>query len=212
MKLVLVAALICLSCRQTVVVDVGGVRPNYEAAARSVVRLRVPCDGEVERWGSGTVISPYVVVTAAHMECDEGESTFEAVLFDGGVVHLVSGPKAGYGVDVMLLESLGGRFEHWAEIASADPVPLEHVYGITGDGVMDTRDYPEFFLKHGYVAKVLWNKIFVSVHCVPGNSGSGWFNDRGELVGVLSAGIWESGMENWCVGYRPASWLHLISP
>lgn len=196
------------------VVDPKNVEPDYSKVAKTVLRLRVFCDGEMSGWGSATAIGPFTAITAKHVQCDDPaqETTYEAVLVGGGVVPMGKGSEAEGEVDVLLLESLGGEFEKWAPIAMDDPQPWEHVYGLTGDGGMDNADWPAFYLKHGTVAKVTYQKVFVSVHCVPGNSGSGWFNDRGELVGVLSAGIWDMRRENWCEGWRPASWLNLISP
>ena len=188
--------------------------PAYAKAAKSALRLRLFCDGELEGYGSATAISPWIAVTAKHVQCDDKtqESSYEAVTIDGGVVHLIMGAEAEAGVDVMLLESLGGKFDHYAAIADEDPERWEHVFGVTGDGGLDHHGFPPFHLKHGWVGQIDWRKIYVDGHCCPGNSGSAFFNDRGEIVGVLSAGVWDPRRENWCEGYRPASWLRLVSP
>lgn len=211
---VVLASLLAIGCTQVHVVETPP-PVNYQKAARTALRLKLYCDGELEGYGSATAIGPFSAITAAHVQCDDPaqESTYEALLIGGGVVHMVKGEEAADDVDALLLWSEGGKFGEWAGIATEDPLWGEHVFGVTGDGGFDGEGgFPAFYLKHGWVAEVEWNKVSVSQHCVPGNSGSGWFNERGEIVGVLSAGVWAPGSENWCEGYRPVSWLSLIAP
>jgi hypothetical protein len=186
--------------------------PRMRAAA-SALRLRLFCDGELVKYGSATAISPYVAITAKHVQCDDPAqfSSYEALTTAGVVIEMTKLQDAEGDVDARTLVSTTDQFAFYAPIALTGPSAFETVFGVTGDGSFDDG-HPAFHWKAGTVSLVEPYKIYVSGHCVPGNSGSGWFNQRGELVGVLSAGVWDQRRENWCEGYRPSAWLALISP
>jgi V8-like Glu-specific endopeptidase len=80
----------------------------------------------------------------------------------------------------------GVRFLHWAHLG---PVPKQ------GDRLRwwgNPLGEPDMY-RQGYVSKVRDDAIFVDATVCHGDSGSGLFNDAGQLVGVLSAMTDESG-------------------
>lgn len=185
---------------------------GMQNAIASAVRLRIYCDGEMLGWGSGTFIDPWHVITARHVSCDENPvaSEYDVVNFWGETKHATYDAGAEDSDTDVLRLLVSEQNGAWAEIANYIPAYGQEVYMSTGDGTMDEVDFPAFHFKVGRVGPSDESKVRVNIHCVPGNSGGAWFDAQGHLLGVLSAGSWNSGRENWCEGYPPASWMDLI--
>jgi V8-like Glu-specific endopeptidase len=137
--------------------------------------LRIETDNSV---CSATAVGPYMLLTATHclgslLRTVEGHAV--------EVVKVQDDHK-----DHALVTVSGIRFRHWAHMG---PVPKQ------GDRIRwwgNPLGEPDVY-REGYVAKVRDDAIFVDATVCHGDSGSGLFNDAGQLVGVLSAMTDESG-------------------
>lgn len=144
--------------------------PPYPPTHEATVFLRVG-PGSC----SGTAVGPNVVLTATHCAANG------LWLIDGLPVQVLS--RKDDGNDHTLLR-VSRTFPKWAKVGKNPPQKAEvHWYG----NPFPLRD----MYRAGYVAG-RWNgMILIDAPCAGGDSGSGIFDARGRLVGVLS-GEWNN--------------------
>ena len=173
-------------------------------------RIVVDCDGDGEPngYGSMSAIGPRHFLTAGHMACPEEErDTAKYWALDKDLnrrdvlMEIVSGS-----VDVARVKLAPGFAlnQTWAKISRVEPELGEPVFQYTGGAML------QMFFKIGYVGKVTDKELWVSQHGVPGNSGSGVFNTRGELIAVLWGGDWNPSREFYFLATRPAQFENLL--
>ncbi|WP_202844778.1 trypsin-like peptidase domain-containing protein [Luteimonas saliphila] len=119
---------------------------------------------------SGTAVGPDLLVTALH--CGK-------VVQVSGVPVEVETVETGKR-DFVLLRVKGLEFKRWAR--RGDLPRQGDRLRWWGNPVGETDVYRE-----GYVARVDENAIVIAAQICKGDSGAGLFNERGEVVGVVSA-------------------------
>lgn len=122
---------------------------------------------------SGTAIGPDTFLTAEH--CLEGE----LLTVNGNMVAVVSILRDGN--DHAKVTVAGAKFSTWAKWSKRPMVQGDSLTWIGGPGG-ETH-----VLRRGYVAKAAKDGVLVDAQVWKGDSGAGVFNDRGELVGMVSA-------------------------
>lgn len=194
-------------------------RPGNELrnALASSYRIRIYCGEELAGYGSGVAIDNRHVLTARHVveACLESDTPdmewFELVDYNGRVYEAALDRKASdEEIDVARLVVNGAaEFPTWAPIATAPPNVLDRVFLLAGDGSMD-RGYGRFFPKDGYVSGIIRDQLVVSIHGVPGNSGSAIFDVHGQVVGILHSGRWDASKEFFVFAALPKTWYDLF--
>lgn len=174
-------------------------------------RIVVDCDGDgdPDSYGSMSAVGPRHFLTAGHMACPEEQrdsAKYWALDKDMNrrdcIMEMVSGT-----VDVARVKLAPGFAlnETWARVDSGDDLELgDTVLQYTGGSIL------QMFFKVGYIGKITDKELWVSQHGVPGNSGSGVFNGRGELVGVLWGGQWDPSREFFFLATRPSEFANLL--
>ena len=122
---------------------------------------------------SGTAIGPDTFLTAEH--CLEGE----LLTVNGNMVAVVSILRDGN--DHAKVTIAGAKFSTWAKFAKRPMVQGDAVTWIGGPAG-ETH-----VLRRGYVAKVTTDGTLVDAQVWKGDSGAGVLNERGEIVGMVSA-------------------------
>ena len=187
---------------------------------QSSVRILADCDGDgdLDGYASGVAISPRHILTARHVAEGCGRvsqapdmAQFWALTWDDRRIPLVVDMLArDPEVDAARFVVDGGSdpFAVWARPALYLPSIGQRVYQYTSDGIME----PPFQWKEGSISRIGEQQIDVSIHGVPGNSGSGIFDQEGHLIGILWGGRWNPNIEFTVGAYRPQSWIELIPP
>ena len=221
MKLLLVAALAaCQSCAyhkpQSLpqLYETRGV----ERIVKSSVRIRVYCNGQLTAYGSGVAVSPRHVLSARHIArgCSNSPTPdmaqFEMITPDGiGHEFILELEAANPEIDAARFVILGSlELANYASIADYQPRIGQPVYQYAGDGTMDIGGEHAFQFKQGFVSETQQDLVIVSIHGVPGNSGSGIFDSEGNLLGILWGGSWQYSRENYIEATRPVAWPELV--
>lgn len=132
--------------------------------------------------GSGVVLSTGVVITAAHVvECDGAR-----------LVHVVTREGTKYAAEVAYVDATRDyarlKVRGLAAVSSVVLAPT-HV----GDSVCVVAAHPFRQRQCGTIQRIEWKKLpngivdlWSTARIVPGNSGSGIYNDKGELVGLAT--------------------------
>ena len=198
----------CSSCAAVDVVDTGYASRAIEAQDRASVRIFVECGDGRAKLGSGVIVSPTQVMTADHVaKCgDQDAALFTVFDRDGGAHEMLVDRHAGHDVDVarLVLSTSEPAFRSWARVGAA-PRFGDRLCWIGGDAL------PVRVQHCGpYTPLKLDGVLFdvVSEHGAHGNSGSGVFNEWGELVGIMVAV--SATDEHWSVFEPLAKFRHLI--
>ena len=173
--------------------------PQYASWADRVgsetsYRVMVQCANGDMAGGSGTAFNARQIVTAKHVleRCGESDDGSLIMVTDrAGVARLVE-PKRGPDDDVAILTlAAGDEFKTFAHFSDETPRNGETLCWWGGDANMNANG----FKKCGFFQDSAANLGWLSGKGAPGNSGSGVFNGKGELVGVLVAGSWHPGRD-----------------
>lgn len=189
--------------------------PGTRIAVESSVRIFVVCPVEggerILGFGSGVAISSNTLITARHVAvpvhdgispCDSGaEPRFRAMMFDGRTVPVYTAKLLTADVALMRVSSQAHPFNVTAKPALRAPIIGESVT-LAGGTQASIDDVPESFaLKRGTVSSLIKVQdsvcVLVSVHLVPGNSGSAVFTASGEILGIAVMGSWFPTSENY---------------
>lgn len=197
---------------------------NYQAQVmtESALRIIVKCDGAPIGVGSGVAISPSRVLTARHVaeikptDC-AGVISFVGLLYDGRTVPLSVEHYAANNVDAARMKTGTPMFTVYARPASGVPMIGDYICTMSGGGP-DGAWYGEllwfqpFLMKCGIVSQVT-DSIVVAGGWNPvgGNSGSGMFDVRGRLVGILTEAERDSRSEKWGRGPLVSEFRELFS-
>ncbi len=159
----------------------------------SSVRILMYCLDGSGTIGSGTAVSSDVIITARHVVngCGAaGVAKAVAITLDG-IEHQMITSRVSDTVDVATMVSLEvSPFKVWARLAWHMPGLGDQVCWVSGDGMEQNRGYKKCGYYGGPRIGADDGYDIVSGKPAPGNSGSGVFNSRGELVGVLVVGRW----------------------
>lgn len=196
-----------------------------DIVAKSAYRVLVDCDGDgrTDVLGSATAIGPRTFLTARHVarSCAEWAQDFPsqafAALMQGhapkasvrdtwGNTRQVYAEATSELVDVsrLVLDDSEKASKTWAKVRFGDVSLGERVQMFAGDGLL------QMIWKDGIISGSTDQEILVSVHGVPGNSGSGIFDSEGRLVAVLWGGRWDSDGEFMIVATRPEKFRALL--
>jgi hypothetical protein len=105
---------------------------------------------------------------------------------------------AGKEGDAALVTIEGDLFTTFADYTFEDPAIGETVCWVGKDAFRDVPSQRQCGEYSGSFSNSSLGKVNrVTGHGVPDNSGSGVFNEQGQLVGVLSRGVWNSSMMFW---------------
>lgn len=147
-------------------------------------------DGVTVWHGSGVIIASDYVLTAAHVTDCTGEMTLILQTSDGTLVkssvvwedleHDLAVVKTSETLPIPTHFAIGIKPKNDSEICTQNGYPNR--YRICGRVQAGTRDTPGRDIEYRGIN-------------VPGNSGSGCFDSRGQLVGVLTSG---TGGVSWC--------------
>ncbi len=172
---------------------------------RSTVQVIVLCPWPV--LGSGVIVDGSHVITAGHVvECagDGPMGVMVSTVDDEQIVMSVDGGVDG--VDVARLVALEGKpFHDVAPIRKRRLLMGETVCSIGTDGNLVTG-----IRKCGDVGHVNKEHFSMAIPVVPGNSGGPVFDRRGFLVGIVVAGNWTPGVENFGVGIPVGRFKELL--
>jgi S1-C subfamily serine protease len=185
----LLAALLYLVAA-TVVLSVGCVplrqvprttRGQYEAA----VRIDVVCiteKGGYMAGGSGVIVDSRHVLTAAHVAADDGFCAFDVTAFDGSRRSMYVKTRLP-GVDLASLEISTGVEPFTLPDMAFGPRPD------IGERVCAATALPRFSHKCGEVEPYEKPPGDISLMMIVdhGNSGSGLYDERGQLIGIVIA-------------------------
>ncbi len=133
--------------------------------------------------GSGTCSGSFVgdegeIMTAKH--CVEGFDSFEVQTYDSQVyTATVIATSAAHDLAVIRIDRNNTPY-----FSLAKSVTRGERISVLGSplGITDT-------LSTGVVAKIFGDVLFLDCGALPGNSGGPVFNEQGEMVGVLNAGL-----------------------
>lgn len=198
----------CSACAAVDVIDTGYATRALEAQDRASVRIFVECGDGRAKLGSGVVVSPTLVLTADHVTlCDGNEAALFTVFDrDGGAHEAVVDRHAGAGVDVarLVLTQDATTFRSWARIG-APPRFGDPLCWIGGDSLPIRAQHCGPFTPFKIGSEVI---PVISAHGAHGNSGSGVFNEWGELVGIMVAV--SATDEHWSVFEPLSGFRHLV--
>jgi len=130
-----------------------------------------------EHSGSAVYIGDGKFLTATHVITDSSNID---LIFDYSVIEARVVTSEG---DVMILQTEVSR---QTNVIFAEPVIGESVFWIQ-PVQLDRR--PERFLMSGMVSQVWRYRFFIDKPIFPGASGSGVFNEQGELLGIATGHI-----------------------
>lgn len=191
--LVLLVLSACEACAAAPVPRTNYSRQVEYVTHESSVRVLVYCLDGSGGLGSGTAVSADLIVTAKHVieGCGPiGVARISAVTLDGIDHPVLVSTVAREGIDVAtLIATEVSPFKVHARLAWQMPGRGDLVCWVGGDGTEANRGNK----KCGYYEGPRFpddGYDIVSGKTAPGNSGSGVFNDRGELIGVLVVGRW----------------------
>ena len=156
------------------------------AAVKISVGCKSPLGAEWGQIGSGVVIGPHHVLTAMHVLVCEGGETISATVIQGETKLEAKVEAVAPGADIARLE-----FEGTVSMRRYPRVGTPRAAG----WVCLSAAHPKVERKCGRTSTVS-GAIRHSAIVVPGNSGSGLYDDRGYLVGIAV---------RW-VGCRADSW------
>lgn len=160
---------------------------TVDAQREAAVQVMVYCPGEVgkdgrvmQHWGSGVAVSPWTVITAAHVvACSNGVGLASQ---GDGLLKAVRVELLDRRHDLARLVIMSGPgFKIRGTVRLAHTFPERQVCVATG---MPTRDY-----RCGIVDEVKdWPtaNVFTGMVVEPGNSGSGVYDRHGRLVCILT--------------------------
>jgi hypothetical protein len=121
---------------------------------------------------SGTAIGPHTILTAAHCVSDyPGAVIVNGVPANVERTHLDGGDQARIEVDI--------TFDTWAEVGPAAKQG-DRVFLYGNPGIL--RDV----LRRGYIAGAAEGLLLTDINIGHGDSGAGVFNDKGQVIGVVS--------------------------
>lgn len=146
-------------------------------------------DGDEKGICTGTVIGPHAILTAAH--CNDGThgKPSDTIRLDltNHKYHIIASTSDDRDHEIYLLD--GPAFTFIQPYATAQALPREHIafYGF-GDGV-----YPST-LRQGHVrynedpsdVDALNGFFLGDFKVIPGDSGSAVYNDKGQIVGIVT--------------------------
>lgn len=174
LKLVVIALLISAA-----LISLVPVNSSEEALLKTVALSSVQINGNC----TGTIIKPGLVLTAYHCVASVGESSAFMVRYKN--MYVMMKFKAGDAtdnVDLALLE--GPEIADPAKISNYAPVPLKEHF-VVGHPWGAINQIVSFLLYAGVEPTPVGDFDIYSGAVAPGNSGSGIFNSRGKLVGVV---------------------------
>lgn len=221
--LFLAAAFACAGPQHSDGYDSDGARVTIQSS----VRIAAYCDGEPAAVGSGVAISPRHVLTARHVArlefdlenhlsiCKSGIITFIALTYDGREVPMVEEKISDrYDAATLVVSGAGEPFGAYAERAPVKAGATVCSYtagapenwlaaGLNPDHPSEWWEEP-FAFKCGEVGPVRPGEVegyVAEINSRGGNSGSGIFDARGRVVGIVSNGLDPySGLEPWMRG------------
>lgn len=169
--------------------------PTY-VEYESSVRILVSCADGGTVIGSGTTVSADTVLTAKHVVegCDDsGGAILMRVVTQDDEEHTMLLDRKMDGQDVATMIAMeDAPFTVFPKVATTLPLIGETVCWVGGDGDPDMNDLRKCAEWTGYQYKLkIGDMYFLAGKPAPGNSGSGVFNSRGELLGVLNVGDWD---------------------
>lgn len=171
------------------------------------VRIGAICANGNEIVGSGFIVDSQHVITAKHLsECNPiGYMLLVKVNNEDTVIAAVL-DKALENSDVMRLRSLEPLNTDRSVISRRSVMVGEEICSIGGGGNFVIG----WVKKCGFIAEHSDRVMITSIPVVPGNSGSPVFNKRGEVVGIVSAGVWDSHQEKLAIIIPVKAWISLL--
>ena len=161
-----------------------------ELATVAIAGMCVEPEGVKTWYGSGVIIGPSSVMTAHHVVDCAGTLSLQIQTNDGTIAtvttswespdHDLAIVKTAESLLIPTHFAIGAKPKNDSEICTQNGYPNR--YRICGKVQSDTRDTPGRDIEYRGIN-------------VPGNSGSGCFDSRGHLVGVLTSG---TGEVSWC--------------
>lgn len=193
-RLFLVFSILLVTCACA---NLANLHPGYHSDKdyreyTSTYRVVVQCLDGNGGYGSAVAISKKHLLTARHVTiCAESNPGVIAVVDRDGKFFKVTIDKVSGGSDVTRLVSDGIPFWTFSSIRTRSTSVGEPVCIIGGDSlnVYGMR-------KCGDVAFRDSSSIAISLHVVPGNSGGPVFDGNGNVVGIVSRGVWLADREN----------------
>lgn len=173
------------------------------------VRIFVECPNGTQA-GSGVAVSRRHVITAKHVvECLVGLPTSIVARTRHSATLEMAVDEVSETQDVarLVVVGAGEPFYVYAEISYSRPRVGDKVCSVGGDG-----PYTHSVRKCADIATVTDHYLVAPLGPVPGNSGSGVFDSRGRVVGILTRGIWFPDKEKLSLSVRSSAWKELAPP
>lgn len=171
----------------------------------SSVRIGVLCEGQFIGAGSGFIVGPRKIITAAHMlACDD--AVFLIKYRHGNEIketYAIKDTVDDY-IDAMSLMTWN-ELPIKARVSREKPLVGDVVCSI-GGGSIEVG----WIKKCGYVAYFDEESIISSLPTVPGNSGSPLYDKHGYVVGMVVAGSWGVSAERYSLALTSSAWKSLL--